>query len=124
MNRIAQQARRHAIRLPRPFSRVLLSRLWPYFHSGSAQSLCKGLTRSDERPEYYVYGDVKDRVSDFDRVYNGYPEEAPDGFNDVYDSTIRGLSKTGHDEGIFLKQGVEMYTPPQKADIIHFLQTL
>ena len=42
----------------------------------------------------------------------------------LYDTSVPGLGNQGHDEGVFLKDGAEMYTPAQKRDIVRFLQTL
>jgi hypothetical protein len=103
---------------------------WPYFHNNSAPSLCAVLTRASERPAKYYSGEPEDTARDFDRDCNGYPvgEKVPASWlkdtEALFDSTRKGLSNAGHDEGVFLKDGVEMFTPDQKRDIIRFLQTL
>lgn len=103
---------------------------FPYFHNNSAPSLCAVLTRAADRPAQYYGGEQDDKARDFDRECNGYPSgdkvpaawlQDPDA---LYDTTRFGLSNLGHDEGVFLKDGVEMFTPDQKRDIIVFLQTL
>ncbi|HEX5659599.1 MAG TPA: hypothetical protein VFX59_20525 [Polyangiales bacterium] len=103
---------------------------FPYFHNNSAPSLCAVLTRATERPVTYYGGEQDDAARDFDRDCNGYPsgEKVPEAWlkdpESLYDSTRVGLGNQGHDEGVFLKNGVEMFTPEQKRDIITFLQTL
>ncbi len=97
---------------------------WPYFHNGSAPSLCAVLTKASNRPAQFTYGEVIDPVTDFDSDCNGYPSNPPASFTDQYDTSIDGLNNTGHDEGIFLQNGQELLTPAQKSDLIRFLQTL
>jgi len=103
---------------------------FPYFHNNSAPSLCAVLTRREERPVTYHAGEPNDPKTDFDEACNGYPtgdavpaawKKDPDA---LYDTRIPGLGNQGHDEGVFLKNGAEMYTPEQKRDIIEYLQTL
>ena len=102
---------------------------WPYFHNNSAPSLCAVLTPAPQRPKGYYAGEASDRERDFDSECNGYPlgEKTPadwkqDKFR--YDTRRRGLSNSGHDEGIFLKNGKEILSPEDKRDLIQFLQTL
>lgn len=103
---------------------------FPYFHNNSAPNLCAVLTRSEDRPATYYSGEAKDPEVDFDEACNGYPtgDNVPESWlsdpDALYDSSIPGLSNRGHDEGVFLKDGVELFTPEQKRDIIEFLQTL
>tara|TARA_Y100001958_G_scaffold142390_1_gene118534 strand:- start:377 stop:508 length:132 start_codon:yes stop_codon:yes gene_type:complete len=42
----------------------------------------------------------------------------------LYDSRKPGLSRFGHDEGIFLENGKELLSPQEKLQLIQFLQTL
>jgi mono/diheme cytochrome c family protein len=103
---------------------------FPYFHNNSAPSLCAVLTRAEERPAKYYAGESNDKQLDFDEACNGYPtgDKVPAAWlNDpeaLFDTSVPGLGNQGHDEGVFLKDGVELFTPEQKRDIIEFLQTL
>jgi cytochrome c5 len=103
---------------------------WPYLHNNSVPSLCALLTRSADRPSRYRAGEALDRDRDFDRGCNGYPagEDATRHWahNDewLFDASREGLSNAGHDEGIFLEDGRELLTPPEKVDLIRYLQTL
>jgi hypothetical protein len=103
---------------------------WPYFHNNAVPSLCAVLTAGSKRPSFYYAGEARDKERDFDTSCNGYPQgdKVPQEWkNDPrrrYNSSIGGLSNKGHDEGIFLKGGQEMYSEAQKADLIMFLKTL
>ncbi len=103
---------------------------WPYFHNNSAPSLCAVLTRASERPKHYFAGEAKDPALDFDADCNGYPlgEKTPAAWKEdtesTYDGTKPGLAPTGHDEGIFLASGKELYSAAEKRDIVEFLKTL
>lgn len=103
---------------------------FPYFHNNSAPSLCAVLTRASERPATYYAGEPADPKVDFDEACNGYPtgEKVPAAWlkdtEALFDASKPGLGNQGHDEGVFLEDGVEMFTPDQKRDIIEFLQTL
>jgi hypothetical protein len=103
---------------------------YPYFHNNSAPSLCAVLTRATDRPKTYYGGEQDDPARDFDRECNGYPsgDKVPAAWlkdaESLYDTTRSGMSNLGHDEGVFLKDGVELFTDEQKRDIIKFLQTL
>jgi hypothetical protein len=103
---------------------------FPYFHNNSAPSLCAVLTRASERPVTYYGGEQDDPARDFDRECNGYPsgDKVPAAWlrdrDSLYDTTRDGLGNQGHDEGVFLQNGSELFTPEQKHDIIAFLQTL
>lgn len=100
---------------------------WPYFHNNSAPSLCAVLTRGEERPVTYWARSADDPERDFDFECNGYPvggltfDQPRD---HLYDTRKRGLSRFGHDEGIFLSQGHEIFTRKEKHQIIMFLKTL
>ncbi len=103
---------------------------WPYFHNNSAPNLCAVLSRGPERPVTYVAGPAINKKTDFDQNCVGYPEKdkAPIAWKKnkefLYDSRKEGLSNKGHDEGIFLKDGKEIYTSTQKLELIEFLKTL
>lgn len=103
---------------------------FPYFHNNSAPSLCAVLTRREDRPTKYYAGEQIDPKVDFDKECNGYPsgDAVPAAWlkdtEALFDTSIEGLGNQGHDEGVFLKDGVELFTPEQKRDIIEFLQTL
>lgn len=102
---------------------------WPYFHNAAAPTLCAVLTRAGERPASYYAGEAVSAATDFDRACNGYPAEdaAPAAWKKPelrFDSAKEGLSREGHDEGIFLENGVEILSSADKADLVRFLQTL
>jgi len=103
---------------------------YPYFHNNSAPSLCAVLTKQSDRPSKYYSGEQEDPKVDFDAKCNGYPvgDAVPAAWlkdsEALYDTTRQGLGNQGHDEGVFLQNGQEMFTPAQKQDIIVFLQTL
>ncbi|MDB4990612.1 MAG: putative rane protein, partial [Myxococcaceae bacterium] len=103
---------------------------YPYFHNNSAPSLCAVLSRQSERPATYYGGPQDDPKLDFDPTCNGYPVGAAvpaawlQDSEALFDTSRMGLGNQGHDEGVFLSNGQEMFTPAQKRDIIVFLQTL
>ncbi len=102
---------------------------WPYFHNNSAPNLCAVLTRTEKRPKAYFAGAANDPTTDFDAACNGYPtgERVPKSWRKkvyYYDTTKQGLANSGHDERIFLKDGVEIFTGEQKLELIEFLKTL
>lgn len=103
---------------------------WPYFHNNSVPSLCAVLTRHEDRPATYFAGEADDPDRDFDSECNGYPsgsavpESWKTNYSAFYDTSREGMHNTGHDERIFLKNGVELLTPEDKRDLIQFLQTL
>lgn len=98
---------------------------WPYFHNNAAPTLCDVLTRGEERPKVYRAVPPDDPARDFDGACNGYPR-APRNLGDeyLYDSARPGLSNVGHDEGIFLTNGAELFSAAEKSDLIHFMQSL
>ncbi len=103
---------------------------WPYFHNNSAPNLCAVLTAGKDRPRAYVAGEAIDRERDYDSDCGGYPEgnRVPTAWQGkpeyVYDTARPGMGNRGHDEGIFLKDGVERFTVDEKRDLIEFLKTL
>jgi hypothetical protein len=103
---------------------------WPYFHNNSAPNLCAVLTISSKRPLTYVAGPARNKQTDFDSECVGYPlgDKAPQAWKRdpefLYDTRKEGLSNKGHDEKIFIKNGLEVYTKDQKLELIEFLKTL
>lgn len=103
---------------------------WPYFHNNSAPNLCAVLTPGPRRPAIYWAGAAKNKQTDFDQDCVGYPvgSKTPSSWkNDpefLFDSSKEGLSNRGHDEKIFIKDGVEIYSTSQKLELIEFLKTL
>ncbi len=102
---------------------------WPYFHNNSVPSLCAVLTPSSERPASYFAGEANDPDRDFDRECNGYPidQATPETWKRqefYYDTSRTGMSNSGHDEDIFIKDGREILSAQDKKDLILFLQTL
>lgn len=98
---------------------------WPYFHNNSAPSLCAVLTKGSDRPTRYLARPAEDKSRDFDSNCNGYPAGSTNWSSEyVYEAGADGRKNTGHDEGIFLKKGVEIFKPAEKISLIRFLQTL
>ena len=100
---------------------------WPYFHNNSSPSLCDVLTPAVKRPRGYWAREAIDRQKDFDLACNGYPVDKP-ALNTPkefwYDTRREGLRNTGHDEGIFVKDGTVLINPVERHALIKFLQTL
>lgn len=102
---------------------------WPYFHNNAAPTLCAVLTATASRPKTYYAGEANSPTRDFDADCNGYPtgDMIPPEWktaNMLYDTSKEGLHNTGHDERIFIKNGVEILSAADKKDLIRFLQTL
>lgn len=103
---------------------------WPYFHNNSIPNLCALLTVSTKRPVTYWAGKADDKDRDFDQDCVGYPlaEKTPAEWKRnkdlFYDTRKEGLRNTGHDVGIFIKDGVEIFTADEKMELIEFLKTL
>ncbi len=102
---------------------------WPYFHNNAAPSLCAVLTASKFRPVTYYAGAANDKHRDFDLECNGYPmaDNTPPEWKQpvlLFDTRRDGLRNTGHDEGIFLRNGQEILSLDDKRNLIKFLQTL
>lgn len=103
---------------------------WPYMHNNAIPSLCALLTKSQARPSSYYSGHAKNKDTDFDKECVGYPlgDKTPASWKTnkdfLYDTKKEGLSKNGHDEGIFLKDGQELYSKTQKLELIEYLKTL
>ncbi len=103
---------------------------FPYFHNNSAPNLCAVLTPASQRPKSYQPGEIVDRERDYDWECGGYPlgEKTPkEWFKSkarFYDTTKPGLSNSGHDERIFVKNGVYLLEGEKRGDLIEFLKTL
>lgn len=103
---------------------------WPYFHNNSIPNLCALLTRSSDRPETYWAGKALSKTTDFDADCVGYPlgDKTPVAWKKdkdfLYDTQKEGLSNSGHDDRIFIKDGQEIYTAAEKSELIEFLKTL
>lgn len=102
---------------------------WPYFHNNSVPTLCDVLTPAKLRPKYYYMGEPINPKTDFDMDCNGYPgaTNAPTNWKKrsrLFNTNLKGLSNVGHDEGILMKNGVEIFSADDKKDIIQFLKTL
>src|SRR5690606_5385765 len=103
---------------------------WPYFHNNSAPNLCAVLTPGNKRPVTYYAGPANNKKTDFDQECVGYPlgNKTPASWKQdkeyLYDTRKEGLSNKGHDERIFIKEGVEIYTKKEKLELIEFLKTL
>ena len=102
---------------------------WPYLHNNSVPTLMDLLTESSQRPKVYYAIEANHQKSDFDFEKNGYP--APDKLSvhqrrreNLFDTQLEGLSNRGHDVGIFIKNGREIFKQSEKQDLIYFLQTL
>lgn len=103
---------------------------WPYFHNNSVPNLCALLTKASDRPATYWAGPAKKQDEDFDQECVGYPlnEKTPVAWKKnkdfFYDTKREGMHNTGHDEGIFIKDGAELFTSAEKLELIEFLKTL
>lgn len=102
---------------------------WPYFHNNSVPSLCAVLTPATQRPKAYYAGDALSTATDFDPDCNGYPagEDVPFAWKQpqyYFDTNRKGMSNSGHDVDIFIKDGQEILTASDKKALIKFLQTL
>jgi cytochrome c553 len=103
---------------------------WPYFHNNSVPNLCALLTKASARPVSYWAGEARDKDRDFDQECVGYPlaEKTPLAWTQnkdlFYDTRKEGMRNTGHDEGIFIKDGVEVFSAVEKSELIEFLKTL
>ncbi|MBA2403847.1 MAG: hypothetical protein H0V66_03675, partial [Bdellovibrionales bacterium] len=95
---------------------------WPYFHNNSVPNLCALLTVASARPAQYVAGPAADKKTDFDQDCVGYPvgDKTPEAWKKnedfTYDTQKEGLSNSGHDVGIFIKEGKEIYTNEEKSE--------
>jgi hypothetical protein len=88
------------------------------------------LTPASQRPKTYWAGPAVDKEKDFDHDCVGYPtgEKTPESWKKVddyfYNTKLKGLSNSGHDQNIFIKDGREIYSQEEKRALIEFLKTL
>lgn len=97
---------------------------FPYFHNNSVPTLCAVLTRADQRPKKYFAREQNDASQDFDSECVGYPTQYMGQKQFLYQTNQEGMRNSGHDEGIFLKKGDEIFSADQKMEIVEFLKTL
>jgi hypothetical protein len=88
------------------------------------------MTAPKERPQIYYSGKAIDSDRDYDQDCIGYPlnERVPDDWKKDpehrFDTTLTGLSNSGHYDRIFTKDGLERFTSEEKKDLLEFLKTL
>ncbi len=122
--------RRRAMKSLERLNELQISKNQGNFHNNSIPTLCALLIRADKRPKTYVAGPPINANRDFDSECNGYPLgiKAPRDWNTntdyLFDTRSNGLSNSGHDEEIFLRDGQELLSAEDKSDLIQFLQTL
>ncbi len=100
---------------------------WPYLHNNSISSLCDLLTPASMRRKKYYAVKAIDKNRDFDFECNGYPTTIADEFKKreyLFDTSKKGLSNAGHDDGIFLVEGNDVLPVKAKKDLVAFLQSL
>jgi mono/diheme cytochrome c family protein len=102
---------------------------WPYLHNNSIPNLDELLKPASQRVKTFYVGPAENRDRDFDRAAVGFPlgNKTPRHWrwsSKLFDTRRPGLSNAGHDEGIFVQDGVNLLTPEDKADLIAYLKTL
>jgi hypothetical protein len=102
---------------------------WPYMHNNAIPTLDQVLTPARERVTEYYVGAANNPKTDYDTSAVGFPlgNKAPRTWRTSarrFDTRKPGLSNAGHDEGIFLKNGVNQLTGNKKWDLIEFMKTL
>lgn len=102
---------------------------YPYLHNNAIPSLCALLLPSADRPLSYVARAAVDPETDFDAACVGYPTERnvsvpPGSATSAYRAGGPGLSQQGHDEGIFLDNGVNQLSSADRLALIEYLKTL
>jgi hypothetical protein len=102
---------------------------WPYMHNNSIPSLCEVLTPAKDRQKSYYAGEAKNTQTDFDFDCNGYPsgESTPQTWKTpefLYDTSREGMSNAGHDDDIFIENGINTLSKQDKKNLIQYLQTL
>lgn len=102
---------------------------YPYMHNNSMPNLCAVLTPTNERPANYYAGPAINPKTDYDFECGGYPlgHKTPQQWKKdelYYRSQRPGLGKMGHDERIFIKNGINQLSHEGRKDLIQFLQTL
>ena len=103
---------------------------YPYLHNGSVPTLCEMLLPSTMRSPLFWVGPTDDADTDFDSECVGFPtgdsvpadwQEEP---RNAHDSTLPGLSNSGHDEWLTAPDGSPAFTEEERADLVEFLKTL
>ena len=103
---------------------------YPYMHNNSIPSLCELLKVREKRVKSYWAVKAENKERDFDQDCIGYPKEDeipqnlkrdPDYF---FNTAKEGLSNMGHDKKILIKDGIEVFSEEDKAELIEFLKTL
>jgi hypothetical protein len=103
---------------------------YPYLHNNSIPNLCALMTPPAARPAVYYSGKAIDKDLDYDQDCVGYPLDARTPANwktdpeHRYDTSVAGLSNSGHYDRIFTRNGVERFSAEDKKDLIEFLKTL
>ena len=99
---------------------------YPYLHNNAISSLCELLTPGPLRKKVYLAVTPEDKTRDFDQECVGYPKDLSQHpkIQTRFDTTVEGQANGGHDEGIFLHNGKEIFDWEQKKAIIEFLKTL
>ena len=102
---------------------------YPYLHNNSVPSLCALLLPSADRPLSYVARAAVDPERDFDASCVGYPmglavPASPGSTISEYRVGGPGLSQLGHDEGIFLENGLNQLGSSDRLALIEYLKTL
>ena len=102
---------------------------WPYMHNNSIPNLCELLTPAADRAKSYFAGEAVDPKVDFDLECNGYPlgAKTPRAWKSksyFYNTKVKGLSNSGHDEDIFVENGVNTLSLEDRKNLIQYLQTL
>ncbi|WP_419173101.1 hypothetical protein [Halobacteriovorax sp.] len=103
---------------------------YPYLHNNSIPNLCELMTPPDQRVKTFYQIPSDDPILDFNFECNGFPvgmdipdeRRIPEAF---FDTSRPGLSNSGHYYRIFTdRDGNELLTQEQKADLRVFLKTL
>jgi len=102
---------------------------WPYFHNNSIPNLDELLKPAPLRVKKFHLGPAHDIRRDYDATAVGFPvgDRTPRQWRTasrLFDTSKPGLANTGHDEGIFVRDGVNLLSPTDKLDLIEFLKTL
>ena len=102
---------------------------WPYMHNNSIPNLDELLKPAAERVTTYYVAEAIDIRRDYDARAVGFKvgPRTPQLWRTparLFDTRRPGLANTGHDEGIFVEDGVNQLSPEDKSDLIEFLKTL
>ncbi len=102
---------------------------YPYFHNGSAPTLCDVVTRPSQREKVFYQGPADNPKTDFDFECVGYPrgKSIPKSWRTAeakIDTSRPGLRNTGHYKMWLDDEGSEKYSWQDKINLIEFLKTL